>query len=177
MQNLEDYAKKNGIVLQGEGPCQFCGAPVARGVFECHSNLHHIAAILDFNDPSCYLTRFLSVDAMALQHCELHGPWNNHIHLARLFLIFEKNIAWDYAKTPLLSNIINQYKKNKTAFLMPPPLQQRGRITTSDLLNAYNSEDCKEIVKQWAKEVYDSFGMHHSLISSIAGVFIRKYYS
>jgi hypothetical protein len=177
MQNLEDYAKKNGIVLQREGPCQFCGASVARGVFECHSNLHHIAAILDFNDPSCYLTRFLSVDAMALQHCELHGPWNNHIHLARLFLIFEKNIAWDYAKTPLLSNIINQYKKNKTAFLMPPPLQQRGRITTSDLLNAYNSEDCKEIVKQWAKEVYDSFGMHHSLISSIAGVFIRKYYS
>ena len=176
MQNPQNYAKKNGIVLQEEGPCQFCGAAVTRGVFECHSNLQHITTILDYNDPSCYITRFLSVDAMALQHCELHGPWNNHIHLARLFLIFEKNITWDYAKTPLLSNIINQCKKNKTPSLMPPPLQHRGYITTSDLLRAHSSEDCKEIVKQWAKGVYDSFGMHHSFISAIAGTFIRKYY-
>lgn len=177
MQNPEDYAKKNGIVLQEEGPCRFCGAPVSRGVVECHSNLHHITTIIDYNDPACYLTRFMSVDAMALQHCELHGPWNNHLHLARLFLIFEKNIAWEYAQTPLLSNIINQYKKSRTTFLIPPPLQHRGPITTCDLLNARNSDECKEIVKQWAKEVYDSFSMHHGSISSIAGIFIRKYYS
>lgn len=177
MQTLEDYAKKNGIVLQGEGPCQFCGAPVIRGVFECHSNLHHITTILDYNNPSCYMTRFLSVDAMALQHCELHGPWNNHIHLARLFLIFEKNVAWDYTKTPLLSNIINQHKKNKGPLLIPPPLQQRGQITTSDLLEAQDTEECKMIVTRWAKAVYDSFSMHHGFISSIANTFICQYNS
>ncbi|KAA5538674.1 DUF5946 family protein [Adhaeribacter rhizoryzae] len=121
MQDLLDYAKKNGITLQHEGNCQFCGAKVSQGVWECLSNINHIAELLDFNNPIYYVTRFLSVDAMALQHCEIHGPWNNHIHLTRLFLIFEKNVAWDYSKTPQLSNIINHYKKNKSEFLTPPP--------------------------------------------------------
>ena len=113
MQDLFDYAKKSGITLQIDGCCQFCGSSVSGGVFECHANCYHIAEILDFNNPLYYKTRFLSVDAMALQHCEIHGPWNNHIHLTRLFLIFEMGIDWNYSKTPLLSAIINQYKKYK----------------------------------------------------------------
>ncbi len=64
------------------------------------------------------MTRFLSVDAMALQHCELHGPWNNHIHLARLFLIFEKNVAFIFI-FEVLEAVKNAYltrlKKNNNA--------------------------------------------------------------
>src|SRR5687767_12152545 len=109
MQDFINYAKKHGIELFNEGPCQFCGSDVGSGVFECYGNAHRLSEVLDFNNPGHYGTRFLSVDAMALQHCELHGPWNNHIHLTRLFLIFENNVTWDYSKTPQLSNIINQY--------------------------------------------------------------------
>jgi hypothetical protein len=100
MQDWIDYAKKSGIELLNTGRCQFCNADVSGGVFECQNNLSHLATILDFNNPDHFQSRFLSVDAMALQHCELHGPWNNHIHLTRLWLIFEKGIQWDYTKSP-----------------------------------------------------------------------------
>jgi dihydroorotase len=175
MQDLIGYAIKNGITLQKEGHCQFCGSGVVGGVFECHDNVHHLAEILDFSNPLYYLTRFLSVDAMALQHCEIHGKWNNHVHLTRLFLILEKNLDWDYAKTPLLSNVVNEYKKDKKEFLTPPPAKQRGKLTTSDLLLAVTPNDCVSTVRQWAKDVYVSFASHHALIVSIADVFIDRY--
>jgi hypothetical protein len=177
MQDLVDYARKNGIVLHKEGPCQFCGSNVSQGVFQCLNNVQHLAEVLDYNNPEHYLTRFLSVDALALQHCEIHGPWNNHIHLTRLFLILEKKVKWDYSKTPQLSNIINHYRKNRTEFLTPPPLTQRGKLTTSNLLTATTPHECMDIVKQWAINVYDSFNNHHALVSSIANIFISKYHS
>ena len=175
MQNFITYAKRHGIELLTEGQCQFCGSNVTGGVFECHENVHHLSQVLDFNNPDHYQTRFLSVDAMALQHCELHGPWNNHIHLTRLFLIFENQISWDYSKTPQLSNVINTYKKNRSESLNPPPLQQRGEITTSDLLNSTSVNEAIENVKLWARDVFDAFKRHHFLVSGIAKMYIDKY--
>src|SRR4028119_899021 len=116
MQDFVTYARKHGIEIFSGGPCQFCGADVKGGVSECHGNAHRLSELLNFNSPEHYETRFLSVDAMALQHCELHGPWNNHIHLTRLFLIFQNNVSWNYSRTPQLSNIINGYKKHKSEF-------------------------------------------------------------
>ncbi|KAB7727918.1 hypothetical protein F5984_19320 [Rudanella paleaurantiibacter] len=176
MQDLIDYALKNGITLQSQGDCQFCGANVAGGVFECHANAHHLVELLDFNNPLFYQTRFLSVDAMALQHSEIHGPWNNHIHLTRLFLIFEKEVQWTYLKTPLLSVVINQYKKNKKEFLTPPPLQHRGNLTTSDLVGLTSTQDCVRLVRQWAMDVYTSYSDHHHLVSLIADTFLTRYH-
>jgi len=175
MQDLFDYARKAGIELKSVGACQFCNSAVSRGVFECHENLSLLTEILDFNNPIYYQTRFLSVDAMALQHCELHGPWNNHIHLTRLCLMLEKNIYWDYSKTPLLSNIINIYKKDKKESLMPPQPAERGKLTSSDLLTASTPEECITTVKCWASAVYYSFHNHQSIISSIASNFLNKH--
>ncbi len=176
MQDFITYARKHGITLINEGPCQFCGTPRTGGVFECHENVHHLSKVLGFNNPDHYETRFLSVDAMALQHCELHVPWNNHIHLTRLFLIFEKNISWDYSKTPKLSNVINNYKKNKSESLAPPPLQHREEITTSDLLKTISAEETVAGVKKWAMEVFQAFRHHHVLVSSIAKMYIDTYH-
>jgi hypothetical protein len=175
MQDLFDYAKKSGIELNETGMCQFCNSRVSGGVFECQNNLNYLTQLLDFNNPVYYETRFLSVDAMALQHCELHGPWNNHIHLTRLCLILERKIKWDYAKTPLLSNIINAYKKDRTEFLTPPPFGERGHLTTSDLLKASTPKECVNIVKNWATEVYHAFADHHTLISSLANSYLNRY--
>lgn len=175
MRDWVDYAKKSGIVLSNTGPCQFCNAAVAGGVFECQNNLSHLATILDFTNPNHLQSRFLSVDAMALQHCELHGPWNNHIHLTRLWLIFEKGIHWDYTKTPLLSNIINDYKKDRSEYLSPPPVGKRGELTTADVLKASTAEECIHLVKNWANDVFHAFHIHHHLVSSIAESYLRKY--
>ena len=176
MQDFITYARRHGIELFREGPCQFCGAAVTGGVFECHENVHHLSKVLNFNNPNHYETRFLSVDAMALQHCELHGPWNNHIHLTRLFLILENHIIWDYSKTPQLSNVINNYKKNKSESLTPPPLQQRGEITTSDLRKTISADEAIATVRQWAEDVFFAFKNHHVLVSTIAKLYLDKYY-
>lgn len=175
MQDYIAYAKKQGIELRSNGPCQFCGANVSGGVFKCHGNSHRLSELVDFNNPKHYEIRFLSVDAMALQHCELHGPWNNHIHLTRLFLILKNNVTWDYSKTPQLSNVINNYKKNKAESLTPPPFGQRGKTTTSDLLKATSADDALAIVRRWAEEVFDAFKQHHVLVSGIAKMYLDKY--
>lgn len=176
MQDFISYAKSHHIELFRNGSCQFCGARVKGGVFECHENVHHLSEILDFNNPKHYETRFLSVDALALQHCELHGLWNNHIHLTRLFLIFENGVAWDYSKTPQLSIVINNYKRNSFESLTPPPYKKRGRTTTSDRLNTISEEDAIVKVKEWATDVFYAFKDHHNLISSIAKKYMERYH-
>lgn len=174
MQEITRYAAKYGIRLNDHGDCQFCGCRAARGVFECHENTHRISELLDFNNSNYYQTRFLSVDAMALQHCEIHGPWNNHIHLARLHLIFEKDIKWDYAKTPILSNVINEYKRNKKELLQPPPLKQRGEITSSDIVKAKDASDCMQLVQSWAYVVYSAYSAHHGVVAQLSAKFLAK---
>jgi hypothetical protein len=176
MQDFITYAKTHGIQLLSEGPCQFCGSGVSKGVVECHGNAHHLTEVLNFNNPGHFETRFLSVDAMALQHCELHGKWNNHIHLTRLFLIIHNNVSWNYSKTPLLSNIINRYKENCSEFLIPPPPKQRGNITTSDLIQCDTTVELISKVREWAMEVFHAFGDHHNVVSTIADMYIDKYH-
>jgi Family of unknown function (DUF5946) len=175
MKNFETYAASHGIELLNKGKCQFCGSAVTGGVVECHENVQILATLLDFNNPSHYESRFLSVDAMALQHCELHGPWNNHIHLTRLYLIFEYDIVWDYSKTPNLSNIINDFKKGKSESLSPPPPQHRGAITTVDLLKVDCADEAITAVKSWAKEVFNAYKSHHPVVSNISKMYKRKY--
>ena len=174
MHDWQSYAAKHGIALQDTGPCPFCGAPVPGGVAECHQNVHHIAALLDYNDPANYVTRFFSVDALALQHYELHGPWNNYIHFARLVLIFEKNVQWDYTLTPLLSNVVNDYKRNRERCLSPPPTGQRGKLTTVGILAATTPEEWREIVKNWAHSVYEAFYNYREEVEPIVSQFLAK---
>nr|WP_294796500.1 DUF5946 family protein [uncultured Mucilaginibacter sp.] len=174
MHDWQSYAAKQGIALQNTAPCQFCGAPVNGGVAECHHNVHHIAELLDYNDPANYVTRFYAVDALALQHYELHGPWNNYIHFARLVLLFEKNVEWNYTLTPLLSNVVNDYKRNREPFPSPPPAGQRGTITTVDILSAKTPEECKSVVKNWAYSVYEGFYAYREEAEPIVSQFLAK---
>lgn len=167
------YAKKTGIELQDRGPCQFCGAPVQGGVMECHDNTSTIAGWLDYNEPANYKTRFLSVDAMALQHYELHGPWNNYIHFARLVLIFEMEVDWNYKLTPLLSDVVNDFKRQQKP-LLTLPQGQRGTLTTADCRVAQSAESCRQLVRKWARSVYEAFKIYRSEVDLIVSRFIEK---
>ncbi len=174
MRNWQTYAEKHGIKLLDNGPCQFCGAPVLNGVAECHQNAHHIAELLDFNDVANYITRFLSVDALALQHYEVHGPWNNYIHFARLVLIFEYKVDWNYNLTPVLSDVVNDFKRTHKPIATPPPAGQRGSLTTVDLLTANTPNACREIVKDWAHSVYIAFYNYKAEVGQIVAAFTAK---
>lgn len=175
MQDFIDQAKKNNITLINSGNCQFCGAAVAGGVLECMNVYNNIQELLDFSDPSFHVPRFLSVDAHALQHPEIHGRWSNHFHLTRLHLILVKNVKWDYQKSPLLSNYLNEYKVNRsTEKLIPPPLLQRGNLTAQSLANATTAKQCVELIVEWAEDVYQTWSTHHGVVSRIAEGFIEQ---
>jgi hypothetical protein len=131
--------------------------------------------MLDFNYPEYHVSRFLSVDAHALQHPEIHGRWSNHFHLTRLNLILDKELKWDYKKSPLLSDYLNKYKLTKpNEFLVIPEPLKRGTLTTKALIKATTANECVELIKKWAEEVYHVWSSNHSLVSHIAEGFISK---
>ncbi len=82
MQDFIDQAHKNGVTLLENGKCQFCGEDYQRGIFECMDNYNNGLELLDFNVEENHLFRFLSVDAHALQHPEIHGRWSIEVYQA-----------------------------------------------------------------------------------------------
>jgi hypothetical protein len=177
MQDFMDQASKNGVDLLNQGRCQFCGADYQKGIFECMENYNSGLLLFDFNDSKNHLYRFLSVDAHALQHPEIHGRWSNHFHLTRLHLILEKKQTWDYNKSPLLSDFLNKYKSNNpNEFLKAPMPLERGKITAKDLIKVTTAEESAELILKWGAEVYHSWHSNHETVAEIADGFLENYY-
>lgn len=175
MQDFIDQATKNGVTLFDNGKCQFCGADYQRGIFDCMDNYNNGLELIDFNNSGNHLFRFLSVDAHALQHPEIHGRWSNHFHLTRLNLILDKNQKWDYKRSPLLSDYLNEYKLNRqNEFLATPKPCERGHLTAKDLSKATSANECIQLIKKWADEVYRAWSANHLLVSQIADGYLNK---
>lgn len=175
MQNIIDQANKNRVELLDVGHCQFCGSQVDRGAFECLEIFNNAIQLLNYKNEKLHLTKFLGVDAHALQHPEIHGRWSNHFHLTRLNLILDKKVKWTYKLSPLLSEHLKQYKITKQdEILIPPPKLYRGKITAKDLSTTTTSESV-ELVNNWAKEVYQAWGSYHKVVSDIADNFLANH--
>jgi predicted transcriptional regulator YdeE len=93
--------------------------------------------------------------------------------LTRLNLIFDKKQTWDYKKSPMLSDYLKAYKINKpNEFLSIPKPLDRGKITSKDLIKVTTTNECVELIKKWADEVYHSWSSSHSIVSQIADSFL-----
>lgn len=176
MQDYIELAHKNGITLLDSGKCQFCNAETQRGIRECLEIFSLGFENIDFNDRENQMYRFLLTDAHVLQHPEIHGRWNNHIHLTRLRLIFHYQLKWYYSMTIQLSAVLKQYKTDhQDEFLIPPAIGNRGSITTIDIAKAYDEGlDVRELIRDWAFEVYKSWKNHHGTVDEIAKMFLEK---
>ncbi len=176
MQNYIDLAKKNGVILLDTGKCQFCGANTQRGIHECLEIFNLGFQELDFSSIENHIYRFLIVDAHALQHPEIHGRWNNHFHLSRLHLIFKYDIKWTYKLSPKLSDYLNRYKANRqNEYLIPPEILKRGNITTTDIKEkSTNETECKDLIREWALDVYDKWSNYHGVVDEIAKGFLNR---
>ena len=175
MQSFVDQARKNGVTLFIKGNCQFCGADYQKGIFECMDHYNTWLGLLDFSKPQYRLFKFLSVDAHALQHPEIHGRWSNHFHLARLHLILERKQQWDYKMSPLLSDFLNEYKsKRPLEFLSIPKPLERGKTTAKHLTGTTTAIECVDLIKNWAEEVYFAWSSNLTLVSQIADGFLAR---
>lgn len=175
MKDFISQAEINGYSLNGVGDCQFCGAPFEKGIFDCVNQANHALEMFDFSDLAFHQYRFLSVDAHALQHPEIHGRWSNHFHLSRLHLILEKNLVWDYKTSPLLSHYLNQYKiKNENELLNVPPVLLRGEFNSKNLLEAKSALQLAEIILAWSKSVYLAWQANHDLVAKISEGFLNQ---
>lgn len=172
MQDHVDFARKNGVELRYTGPCQLCGAPTERGIEECLEIFHLSFQNNDLSQKTKELNRFLTVDAHALQHPEIHGRWSNHFHLLRLHLIFTHKVQWSYRLSPLLSDTLNAYKKDHSnEVITPPHIGQRGTINSVTVLK--HSEAPTTIIQEWASEVYNVYSTDHAIMEPIALTFLN----
>ncbi len=176
MQNYIDLAKKNGVELIDTGKCQFCGANVKRGIHECVEIFSVGFQEIDYSATTNHKFIFLIADAHTLQHPEIHGRWSNHFHLTRLHLVFEYKIKWQYQFSPVLSKCLNEYKtKKQDEYLASPPPLKRGNLTTTDIKEkSDDAEECKLIIENWAKEVYESWQVNYLTVNKIAQQFLEK---
>jgi predicted transcriptional regulator YdeE len=77
----------------------------------------------------------------------------------------------------MLSDYLNAYKLNRpNEFLTIPKPLDRGKITAKDLIKATTSNECIELIKKWADEVYRSWSSSHSIVSQIADGFLYNNY-
>lgn len=78
----------------------------------------------------------------------------------------------------MLSDYLNAYKLNRmNEFLTIPKPLARGKITAKDLIKATTANECVEIIKKWADEVYHSWSSSHSIVSQIADGFLDNIYN
>ncbi len=173
MQDYIDFAAKNGVVLLDDGGCQFCGANTQRGVHECLEIANVGFSLVDYSMAENHQYRFFTVDAHALQHPEIHGRWSNHFHLTRLQLVLKYNVPWTYQLSPQLSDYLNKYKASrKEEYFQPPKAMHRGNVTTVEVRQANDTEECKRLIESWAKEVYQQWQHYHHVVDRIAKGFL-----
>jgi Family of unknown function (DUF5946) len=158
MRSAEEHAARHGLQLSTQGPCPMCGAPSGSGFDGCLTHAGRLGELVDFADEQHHVTRFLSVDAMALQHSEVHGPWNNYLHLARLRLILVDGLRWRYPYTPVLSAATDAYARGRRPELPPPPPGRRGALTALDLPGPAGADAAPAFVREWAGTVLQAYG-------------------
>lgn len=171
MQDIERQARKKGVQLERQGRCQFCGSNVQGGVFECFEVFIEMGGrVAEIGVPP-----FMYADAHCLQHSEVHGDWNNNLHLARQYLMLEREVVWNYSKTPLLSRVMDDYKRSRPESRIPAlPVMDRGHLTVTDLIGL-EQQELKLMLESWARGVYRSYERFHSIARAIGDLYISKY--
>lgn len=175
MKHWTEQAEKNNLVIKENGKCQLCGSNTKDGLRECVEKAAFITHLHEHEKGVEEMTIFLCTDAHALSHGEIHGRWNNHFHMTRLYLILVKGIQWHYKLSPKLSQVVNDYKDEHMSETIPnPPYMERGQTTVTDVESA-QSASYNEAVRKWAHDVFMAFEDHHHIASLIADRFIAGY--
>jgi hypothetical protein len=157
MQDFRQQAARNGVTLVASGACQFCGAAVERGVAQCLDLLGELAGTVR-KEHAYGAAHLFSVDAHALQHPEIHGRLNNHVHLLSLCLMLERGASAAMgSRKPAVEKFLALGREWPP--LAPPPVGERGALTVKNVVDA-PVEERPELAQRWAEQVWDAWRLH-----------------
>ena len=157
MQDFRQQAVKNGVTLVESGPCQFCRAAVERGVAQCLDLLGELAGRVR-REREYGAVHLFSVDAHALQHPEVHGRLNNHVHLLSLCLMIERGASSAMgSRKPVVEKFLALGREWPP--LAPPPAGERGALNVKDVVSS-SIEDRPQLARRWGEEVWDAWRVH-----------------
>jgi hypothetical protein len=159
MQDFRQQAIKNGISIVETGPCQFCGSAVERGVAECIELLGELAGRVR-HEKAYGEAHLFSVDAHALQHPEVHGRLNNHVHLLSLCLMLERGASAALgSRKPAVEKFLALGREWPA--LLPPPVGARGALTVEQVGRA-TAEERPGLARRWAEDVWNRWRPHQA---------------
>lgn len=121
------------------------------------------------------MTIFLCVDAHALQHPEIHKPLRGLFHLSRLKLILEDRFQWEYGFSPVLNQVVNEYKRAHAWLAMEvPPVGSRGAARVTDLPKGLDEPAFVDGVWKWSEEIYNAYENGRELVADLATAFRQR---
>lgn len=157
MQDFRQQAMKNGVTLVESGACQFCGASVEHGVAECLDLFGELAGLVQ-KERGYGTVHLYSVDAHTLQHPEVHGRLNNHVHLLSLCLMLERAASATLGtRKPAVEKFLALGREWPP--LVPPPIGERGVLTVKDIVDA-SDERRPQLARRWGEEVWEAWRGH-----------------
>lgn len=115
----------------------------------------------EFNDPEYFGAHQLTVDTYAVQHPgvpERRSIQSVGLHLMTLCLVFE------HGADPSHGPELHKRLVNRPAFHWLEPPRVPGRMTVADVLTAGDPQEHTELVRAWARDVWDAWAAHHPVV-------------
>ena len=137
--------------------CPYCGAAIADGDADCQPLYAEFLYKL-YNNPGYAAVAFLTVDAHALQHPEIHGYKNNAFHLLRLYWQLEFGGDALHDRGPRWLQVQFDGKVDVPKLDAPA---QRGAITVADAMRAETVPELAALVQQWGQAVWGAWSQYH----------------
>lgn len=121
----------------------------------------------EFSDAAYFSVHQLTVDTYAVQHpgvSERRSIQSVGLHLMTLSLFLQG--VTDISEGPKLHKRV---MVNRPAFYWLEPPQLSGRLTVADVLEARDAREHDELVRAWARDVWEAWAPHHSVVREWIG--------
>jgi len=116
----------------------------------------------EYQDPAYFAIHRLTVDTYAAHHPGIEKPQARNsvgFHLSRLCLFVE--FGWTLKEIDAVTDEISA-KSRAYPWLTPPTT--RAAVSVRDVQAATTPEEHRESVRQWARAVWDNWGVHHAAV-------------
>ncbi|NOY77063.1 MAG: hypothetical protein GXO76_04245 [Calditrichaeota bacterium] len=121
---------------------------------------------LEYSD----LTQHLIVDTYSVQHPGKPKPdaiRSINLHLIGLHLLFKKEMS-----VPDVATAIEIICKRANRFVWLEPPIPNGSITVLDVAKAKNLAEHRQLVEEWARDVWEAWLPYHALVKHM----VKKYF-